>query len=211
MKKMSFKIGKLLRITNDEGIIEMYLFNRRLIREYKHYIMHLSFTEIKNNTDVSDRIKFEVVSFENLQDCKGGSFSLDYIEKLFHKYNDKYIGVIAYINREPAGYAFTLLRGTEDWQYKIRNIDAYINRVFVFEKYRGQRLATKMINYTIEILKEKNIKDIYLGVKINNQSAINAYEYMGFNILAKKDLFVLEDGLFLIIFYNYFDIMGLQN
>lgn len=73
-----------------------------------------------------------------------------------------------------------MYKGSDDLEYRIRNIDAYIFDVFVNEKYRGNGYAGEMIRRLMEYLHKKGIDSADLAVSLSNTSAIRAYEKIGF-------------------------------
>lgn len=73
-----------------------------------------------------------------------------------------------------------MYRGGNDLEYRIRGIDAYIFDVYVNEAHRGSGYAGKMIRRAMEHLHQKGIDTAHLAVALTNQSAIRAYEKVGF-------------------------------
>ena len=55
-----------------------------------------------------------------------------------------------------------------------------ITNVAVLPEYRGQGIATNLINYIIEYAKANNIPSIFLEVRVSNYNAIKLYEKSGF-------------------------------
>ena len=64
----------------------------------------------------------------------------------------------------------------------------YISNVYTLIKFRNKGFCKKIINFTINYLKKKNIKDSYikLDVNINNPYALKCYTGLGFTIHKKK-------------------------
>ena len=58
--------------------------------------------------------------------------------------------------------------------------EAYITTVIVDEKYRGNKIGDALINATINIASEKEMKSIKLEVYKSNLVAINLYQKLGF-------------------------------
>lgn len=73
-----------------------------------------------------------------------------------------------------------MYKGSDDLEYRIRNIYAYIFDVLVNEKYRGNGYADEMIRQLMEYYHKKGIESADLTVSVSNTSAIRAYEKTGF-------------------------------
>lgn len=64
----------------------------------------------------------------------------------------------------------------------IDNQDGYlIDGLYVLEKYRNNRIATKLINEGLKIIKDKKPKFIDINVLADNKVAIMLYKSFGFN------------------------------
>ena len=79
-----------------------------------------------------------------------------------------------------------MYKGTDDLEYRIRNIDAYVFDVFVNNSCRGRGYAGEMIRQLMCYLHGKGIDSAYLAVSVSNESAIRAYKKTGFTTV--KDL-----------------------
>ena len=55
-----------------------------------------------------------------------------------------------------------------------------INGIYVEEEYRKRGIATKLIEESLKILKEKNIKIIDINAFCKNEAAMNLYKKFGF-------------------------------
>ena len=60
---------------------------------------------------------------------------------------------------------------------------AYLGFMFVDSKYRGQGLNKKIINHLKAWIYSKGIDELRLEVYVENESAIKAYQKMGFSSL----------------------------
>lgn len=86
------------------------------------------------------------------------------------------------------------------------NIIAYVNYydlydrfelayIYVDEKYRNQKIGSQMVEYLINMGKNKNINNITLEVRIDNFPAIKLYEKYKFNKVAvRKNYYDGIDG-----------------
>lgn len=100
-------------------------------------------------------------------------FSVPWSEKVFiDTLNDKssYM-VCAKINSKLVGYA---------GMYIAANCEGYIYNIVVDEKFRGMKIATKMIENLINYSKNLNLEFLSLEVRMSNFVAICLYEKCGF-------------------------------
>lgn len=75
---------------------------------------------------------------------------------------------------------------------------AEINYIFVEKDYRQQGIATKLLNYMLDIC-DNECKNITLEVKESNKSAINFYLKNGFIEVARREKYYQdEDGILMI-------------
>ena len=75
---------------------------------------------------------------------------------------------------------------------------AEINYIFVEKDYRQQGIATKLLNYMLDIC-DKECKNITLEVKESNKSAIKFYLKNGFIEVARREKYYQdEDGILMI-------------
>lgn len=67
--------------------------------------------------------------------------------------------------------------------------DAFISLLMIAVDYRGNGLGKEIVKAVeTEILKNKDIESIFLGVQINNLSAINFWMNRGYKIIAGPEL-----------------------
>ena len=75
---------------------------------------------------------------------------------------------------------------------------AEINYIFVLESYRGEKIASKMLNYMISSC--KICDNITLEVRESNVVAINFYLKNGFKEITKrKNYYKDEDGILMML------------
>lgn len=71
-----------------------------------------------------------------------------------------------------------------------------IDNIYVKEKYRGQKIATKLMSYLISVAIENRVVNITLEVRISNDIARNLYKKFGFKEVAlRKFYYGDEDGI----------------
>ena len=79
--------------------------------------------------------------------------------------------------------------------YSIIYERAEIIDIVIEPSYRKKGYANKLLEYTIEKIKENSCDNITLEVNENNISAINLYKKNGFNICAvRKNYYNNQDG-----------------
>lgn len=77
-------------------------------------------------------------------------------------------------------------------QTEIRHNNTFeVQRIYVFQEYKGKHIGKLLIQKAIEISKGSNLKYIWLGVWENNINAIKFYEKLGFK---KFDIHIFKLG-----------------
>jgi len=74
------------------------------------------------------------------------------------------------------------------------NDAAEIERIYVAEEYHGKHIGRQLLDFAIDIAKEKQLVYIWLGVWEHNNKAIGFYRHHGFNIFSSHG-FLLGDEL----------------
>lgn len=76
--------------------------------------------------------------------------------------------------------------------------EANIQKIVVIEKERRKGVATELINYSINWLKNKDISSIYLEVNENNSVALSVYYKVGFEkVGTRKNYYGLDSAIIL--------------
>ncbi len=92
------------------------------------------------------------------------------------KTNRRYL-LFAIDNESIVGYLIgSILKA--NYQHK----RAYIDDLYIKKEYRRRGYAQKLMNRFIELMKNKGITKVQLGVRINNKPAISLYKKLGFKI-----------------------------
>lgn len=162
------------------------MFNKNAVTLFHHYIMSANIGDIKTCDSDIDYV-VERITEANLHECADSAFSINIMAQYIKNQNDKAIGYLfkEKISGNAIGYAWVMRKGGDEIQYKIRNIDAFLFDVFVSNQYRGKRFVNVMISYIAQ--KEFRETDkIYLAVRVDNVSAIKAYERIGFETQEEK-------------------------
>ncbi len=77
-----------------------------------------------------------------------------------------------------------------DPDYTVPGRRVYFSRFLVKEEYRGQGIGTRLAEYVIAQCRVVGLREISVGVDLENFGALKLYYRLGFNRL----LFVGEDG-----------------
>lgn len=126
-----------------------------------------------NSKELDDLEKlFDNFSKSNvIYDIENNSFTNYYIYKEDEK-------IVAYIN------------------YQIMYERSELININVIEDYRRRGIASKLILFMLDDLKENNVKDITLEVRIDNYNAINLYKKFGFiDVSVRKGYYQGIDGI----------------
>src|SRR5207244_1744635 len=86
---------------------------------------------------------------------------------------------IAYLDGIPAGY----VRLKEDYKDypAIKKYSALeLKRIYVLEKYHGQKVGAALMNRALQLAKQKKFEAVWLGVWENNPKASKFYSSWGF-------------------------------
>lgn len=126
--------------------------------------------------------KIDLKKVKDELDPVGTTVSVKNLELLVQKNNEKCEGfVLSDEAGKSVGTIWVMYKGTDDLEYRIRNIDAYIFDVYVNSSYRGKGYAGEMIRQLMEYLRAENIDSAHLAVSTKNDKAIRAYEKAGFS------------------------------
>lgn len=113
------------------------------------------------------------------------NFNLKITTEDLKKENDYYIG---YVNNNEL-VAFIC--------YSIYFERAEINYIFVLPEYRNNKIASKLLDYTLN--KVKNLENITLEVRESNLEAVSLYKKKGFYKCAiRKNYYGSEDAIMMI-------------
>ena len=93
------------------------------------------------------------------------------------------------IDNKPVGCVWVAYKGANEFQYRIRKIDAFGFDFAVNNAYRGQGIVGFMIYELLLTLKNEGINVLYASVRKNNRSALKAYDKTGAVIVESKRFF----------------------
>ena len=158
---------------------------RGIISFRHHYIMKITFSDILR--DESD-VNLDLIKVSKESELIDGTYTTGLQKKLI----DENIGKCeTYILKDMTapksiGIVSVMLKGGDELEYRIRNIDAFIYNVMIDKSVRGRGYAGVMIKMLGLELKSKSINEAYLAVSTDNTSAIRAYQKVGFEVVGEK-------------------------
>lgn len=88
---------------------------------------------------------------------------------------------IAKIENKIVGYIIIDVKEKDNGFIRYRKI-LCIDTLCIDEKFRGQGIGTKMLEFAKRLGKEKNCTDMHLTVNPNNKNAIKVYENFGMEV-----------------------------
>lgn len=163
---------------------------QRTVFEYcDHFLMRFVLADCRcvNHPEVY-RVN---ISLSNVDDCNGLGFSVVRMRNYLLKQSAHMKGYIYYnkIDNNPVGCVWVAYKGANEFQYRIRKIDAFGFDFAVNNAYRGQGIVGFMIYELLLSLENEGIDVLYASVRKNNKSAIRAYEKIGAVIVGTKKFY----------------------
>ena len=127
-------------------------------------------------------------SEENMQHYLENNFSKEQLSKeVEHSHSEFYF---ALLENEVIGY---LKINFSEAQTELNDNSALeVERVYVRNNYHGKGVGQQLLDYAIQLAKQKNMQAVWLGVWENNQRAINFYKKNGF-VTFDKHVFMLGE------------------
>ncbi len=121
-------------------------------------------------------------------------FNINNLYIAIDKKNDFIIGVICIVDRNSnldydyselkaknEKYCFVVVNYIEGLIKEVQESDfAYISNICVDKNYRGMHVGKYLLNYVVELYKDKLYKEIVLDVLAQNPGAIKLYQNLGF-------------------------------
>lgn len=115
---------------------------------------------------------FYLTNFPELQHTKK-----DIMDILSSNSKSKILCYLLYDDKKLIGYLIGDFRTFPDNRYGF-----YISYVFIAEKYRNQKLGSKLMNLLIEKCKKVSVKFIILTCDTNDKKIVNFYKKYGFKV-----------------------------
>jgi ribosomal protein S18 acetylase RimI-like enzyme len=115
-------------------------------------------------------------SEENMRLYLENNFSKEkLLKELENSYSEFYF---ALVENNLAGY---LKINFSEAQTDLNDDNALeVERIYVRNNYHGKGVGRQLLDYAIQVAKQKNMQTVWLGVWENNQRAINFYKKNGF-------------------------------
>ena len=104
-----------------------------------------------------------------------------YFNNKINKEDD--IILVAEENNEIIGYIYSNV----DSDNKIKKeLEANISSLYIIDEYRNKKIGTMLIDKTINLLKEKNVKYVYIENLKDNECAKYLYQKLGFKVFREN-------------------------
>ena len=165
--------------TLEDKSMGIKLFGKNIFQFYKHHIMRLDYQAADCDSELTlCKINLDCIG-EELKPI-GTTVTVSNLTRLVGENSGKCEGFKLVKGEKAIGTIWVMYKGSDDLEYRIRNIDAYIFDVFINATYRGNGYAGEMIHRLMYYLHEKGIETAYLAVSVANENAIKAYKKTGF-------------------------------
>ena len=79
--------------------------------------------------------------------------------------------------------------------------ELYIDSISVIEEFRGKGFGTEILNFTEDLARSQNFKQVSLYVSCKNNGALNLYEKRGFKKIEKRKTWIGKRMLEIPFFY----------
>lgn len=96
------------------------------------------------------------------------------------------LGKIWMIESDKKAIGYLVITYCFSFEYK--GLYAYIDEIYIDEKYRNQGIGTKAVQFAIRESKKGKIKMLYLEVEKHNKRATSVYEKLGFSENARSHM-----------------------
>lgn len=150
-------------------------------------------TQIKTYKDMSDIDSTCLFFVQKLdQDFFPAKWSQEGWEKSLNA--DHFLNVIIQGN-EIIGFSLYFKNAADSF--------AHLYKIVINKAYEGQKLGSKLLESSLNELKNLGIKEFYLEVEENNQSAIGLYKKFGFQSVHRKKNFYSNGDHALIMTLSY--------
>lgn len=175
---------KFLTIDNSQNLTVKIL-GRNIFTYFNHIIMEIRRERLVCDCEHKELIVKEM-NEDVFEDMKTSEFGDLQARTLKNKYPDKFCGLALYSGNDICGYICGLKPVSREAQYRIENCEFFVKFVFVYEQFRGERIASKLFEELFKNLEENSLT---LAVRKNNISAIKAYRRIGGESVFKKKFF----------------------
>jgi len=174
----------MISIDTDE-YLEIRINKRHLFTYTKHKIIAIQ--RVYCSRSECTQYEFVPISLENLENCSQGSFSVYRMRQYLEKQSERIKGFFLRNNDgDYLGYIWIAFRGADEFQYRIRHLDAFFFDVCVFPQYRGNGIMRQMFSMVFDELEKYGIDVVYGAVRPNNLTALRAYQKLHCQVYKKK-------------------------
>lgn len=103
---------------------------------------------------------FAKLIYKNWSHLRPDSSYKELVKRINNKVNKKEVPIHIIVEKDEEFVGGLIIKLNEMEQFP--SFKYWIGSVVVEPKYQGKKIATKLLNYTCQIAKEKNIKKLYL-------------------------------------------------
>ena len=146
----------------------------------KFLIKECSIQDIEKIKSISEKTFYETFSSENtkedMENYLKENFSYEQIESEVKNNASKFY----IVEHDKEAVAYMKLNFDKAQTEKDHHNTLEVQRIYVLQEYKGNRIGKKLIEKAIEIGRDNQLNYIWLGVWENNMNAIKFYEKQGF-------------------------------
>lgn len=178
----------LLRIDRS-GNFAIRLCERAIFEYCNHYIVR--FDASICSCVAHPELVMAPITDDNVDLCNGMEFSTERMRRYLLEQGSHMRGYLysTVADNKPVGCVWVAFRGANEFQYRVRRIDAFGFDFAVKPEFRGQGIVGFMICDLLNNLGKNGVDVLYASVRKNNTSAIKAYTKMGGSLVASKRFF----------------------
>ena len=170
---------------------QLLFHNRQIFAFYDHYLTYFDLQKTTDTYELDPSLTVEQINLDNVEDCDNESFWIGRMKRYLQE-QPNYVNGFVFRDAEtqaPVGFLWVMYPGGNEFQYKIRKVDAFLFDVYVSPEHRGRGLCGKMFQYVFAYLKHRGAVTAGLAVRVKNTSAIRAYEKLG-GVFKKRKKFI---------------------
>ena len=166
----------------------LYFHQRQLFAYYDHYLMYFDLKKFMQTDQKNELWEMEEISIKNINDCDNEVFSLGRMKRYLATKQNHVKGFLFRnrITTKPCGFLWIMYPEENEFQYRVRKVDAFIFDVYVSPDCRGAGLCGYMFQLLFEFLIDISKYTVALGVRTDNPSAIRAYQKAGGEIKTRR-------------------------
>lgn len=173
---------KFFSVNTDENFT-VTVFGKTVFTFYNHLIMRVNRKNFVCDFSES-KLLCKALEPDVIDDMRSADFGAEFIDK-FQKTNpDKCKGLALYTpDGEICAYIYGLFPECNEIQYRIRSCEFFVKYVYVYEKFRGEHLASELFRQMFSAVDKQAFT---FAVRKNNLSAVKAYTRLGAEVIGKK-------------------------